>query len=460
MPRRFHSALALVAALALTLCAARPAVTSHAAPADGLQDMLVLRSGTGSQAAFLAQTTGGLPSLSLPLGILDRTGHTLYAAQDEPSGSSLIRAIDVASGRTLRQLRINGSFSSRSGDYSVGSVWPLGVNGSKSPPARGTLVAPASAAPSAHVAIPARGGYPADGSQVLTALSFNGRWLALRSTDSDQANTRVVVIDTGAMRPVADQRIGGAFGLDAIGNDGRLVYLIQSLPARGFGVYQVRSYQVGHASVDARVVVAPGEVPGSMSGEAWSRAWSPDGSWLYTLYVQSDGHVFVHALHLAARETRCIDFPALSNSVQEASHFTLSVAPDGRALYAVNPVLGLAVAVRALPGGKVIVAHLRMRAGSPQRTQSAAAIAPDGRTVFVATGAGVWAIDVRALTLRQVYVRYQEVASVALSGDGQRLYALSLADQSVDVLTPATGAFTNSLTLQGGWAIEAVMAAS
>ena len=316
-----------------------------------------------------------------------------------------------------------------------------------------SLVAPA------IVAIPARGGCPADGSQVLTARSFNGRWLALRATDSDQANTRIVVIDTSAMRPVADSWIGGAFGLDAISADGRLVYPIQSLPTRGYGVHQVRSYQVGHTGVDARVVVAPGEAPGSMSGEAWSRAWSPGGSWLYTLYVQSSGHVFVHALHLAARETRCIDFPALSGSVQETSHSTLSVAPDGRALYAVNPVVGLAVAVRSLPGGKVSVAHLAVRTGSPQRTQSAA-VAPDGRTVFVATGAGVWAIDAAALTLRRVFVPYQEVASVALSGDGLRLYALSLTDQAVDVLTPATGAFTNSLQLQGGWAIETVMAAS
>lgn len=227
--------------------------------------------------------------------------------------------------RTLRQVRIGGSFSSRSGDYAVGSVPPPGINRSASPSAHASLVAPAIVAP-AIVAIPARGGCPADGSQVLTARSFNGRWLALRATDSDQANTRIVVIDTSAMRPVADRWIGGAFALDAISADGRLVYLIQSLPTRGYGVYQVRSYQVGHTGVDARVVVAPGEVPGSMSGGAWSRAWSPDGSWLYTLYIQGSGHVFVHALHLAARETRCIDFPALSGSVQEASHFTLSVA--------------------------------------------------------------------------------------------------------------------------------------
>ena len=116
--------------------------------------------------------------------------------------------------------------------------------------------------------------------------------------------------------------------------------------------------------------------------------------------------------------------------------------------------------MRALPGGKVTVAHLAVRTGSPQRTQSAAAVAPDGRTVFVATGAGVWAIDAAALTLRRVFVPYQEVASVALSGDGMRIYALSLADQAMDMLTLDTGAFPNSLQLQGGWAIEAVMTAS
>lgn len=78
MPRPPRPPLALVAALALILCAIRPAVASHAAPAAELQDTRVLRSGTGSQSAFLTQAAGGLPSLNLPLGLLDRTGRTLY----------------------------------------------------------------------------------------------------------------------------------------------------------------------------------------------------------------------------------------------------------------------------------------------------------------------------------------------------------------------------------------------
>ncbi len=219
----------------------------------------------------------------------------------------------------------------------------------------------------------------------------------------------------------------------------------------------MRSYRVGQPALDRQVVVAPGETPGSMNGTAWTRAWSPDGSWLYTFYVQDTGHAFVHALHLATRQTRCLDFPDIAAVAADMAHFMLSVAPNGATLYAVNPVLGLVVALGNLPRGTVRLAHLKERAGGPRRTQTAAAMTSDGRTVLVATGAGVWAIDTRSLALRSAFVADQEVTSLALSPDGQRLYALAPASGMLTILEPASGAMMTGLQPDdGAWAIEGV----
>jgi hypothetical protein len=311
---------------------------------------------------------------------------------------------------------------------------------------------------SARLPSVARAGFPADGSQVFSALSFNARWLALREIGTPTSgDTHVIVVDTQRMRVVADHTLSGQFGLDAITADGKVLYLIQSLPNIGFGVYQVRSFDVVRGALDKKVIVERGEKPGSMSGEAWTRVWAPDGSWLYTLYVETSGHAFVHALDLQARETRCLDFPPISKDVALMAHFTLSVAPDGHTLYAVNPALGAVVAVQNLPEGRMRLAHLTMRAGGPLRTQTAAAMAANGKSVFVATGTGVWAIDTRTLALRSAYVADQEVASVALSHDGKRLFALSQTSGEIDVLDPGNGSILDGLPPSANaWAIEGV----
>lgn len=451
-----------------------PILTLLAAPAQATAiDMLVLRAGLGQNAGLTAVQSGGVPPLPLPLGLLDRSGQTLYAARAHADGTSLVQVINAATGQVLRSMRVRGTFSTRSGDYAEGALLPVpGLYGSGAPsaalpsrflaavaPRLAQTTAGASASPlDTRTAIVARAGFPADGSQVLSALSFNARWLALREDLSPgSTTTHFIVIDTQKMHVVADQTLSGQFGLDAITADGKTLYLIQSLPNMGFQVYQVRSFDLVRSVLDARIVAQRGETPGSMSGEAWTRVWSPDGAWLYTLYVESDGHAFIHALNLHARTTVCLDFPAISSDVGLMAHFTLSVAPDGHTLYAVNAPLGVAVEVGHLPVGTMRLVHLGMRAGAPMRMQDAAAISADGRRVFVATGSGVWVVDTQSLHVRKTWVSDQEIASVAISRDGQRLFALSQTSNQISVLDSTDGTMVDALQPSpNAWAIEAV----
>jgi hypothetical protein len=468
MQRLIWSSLACV-----TLLIA-PAVTMLAAPARAtVTDMLVLRTGLGLGAGLATVQAGGVAPQALPLGLLDRSGRTLYAARAQSDGTTVVQVIDVATGQPVRSMRIKGAFSTRGGDYAEGAIVPSWLNGNAATVASLGLSAHTAGALQAGLVSPqgflsrptkirvptvARAGFPADGSQVLSALSYNARWLALRDESTPNSpDTHFIVIDTRKMRVVAEHTLSGQFGLDAITRDGKTLYLIQSLPKVGFGVYQVRSFDVVRGALDRQVIVERGEKPGSMSGEAWTRVWSPDGSWLYTLYIEDSGHAFVHALNLQARKTLCLDFPPISKDVGLMSHFTLSVAPDGRTLYAVNPVLGSVVALQNLPEGTPRLAHLTLRAGAPTRTQAAAAISADGRSVFVATGTGVWVIDTHTLALRSTYVPDQEVASVAVSHDGKRLFALSPANGAIDVLDPRNGLIMDGMQPSAGaWAIEAV----
>jgi len=65
--------------------------------------------------------------------------------------------------------------------------------------------------------------------------------------------------------------------------------------------------------------------------------------------------------------------------------------------------------------------------------------------MFVATDQGVWAVDTRALRVRATYLPGRVVSSVALSRDGQRLYALQRDRDQVTALDAAGGRILGSV---------------
>lgn len=108
--------------ICVTLSAA-PSITNVALPAHAAAShMLVLRTGLGQSEGLAAVQTGGTPPLSLPLGLLDRSGQTLYAARAQSDGTTLVQVIDVADSQVERSMRIQGIFSTRSGDYAEGAL--------------------------------------------------------------------------------------------------------------------------------------------------------------------------------------------------------------------------------------------------------------------------------------------------------------------------------------------------
>jgi hypothetical protein len=156
---------------------------------------------------------------------------------------------------------------------------------------------------------------------------------------------------------------------------------------------------------------------------------------------------FIHALGVELHTVHCISLPNQAPAAAtDLAHFTLAVSPHGDALYAVDPMLGRMVVVSGgLPYGPRRALTLGRSAGSPARMLTPSALSDDGRTMFVATDQGLWAIDTAALRVRAIYLQSRRISSVALSGDGQRLYALQSNQDRAMILDVANGHTLGSL---------------
>jgi len=397
------------------LVAMMPLPAGAAVPA-AQRDVLILRMGAGNGGAVVAVAARSGKATRLPAGLYSTRTHTLYAVQPGAGGaSSTLRAIDAATGQTWRTLRLPGQFVTNPAAYDAAT------------------------------------------------LSFNGRWLALRAVTPGASSTTVVVINTSSMRIRTRLQLAGSFGLDTLDTTGEYLYLIEALPQHGAEAYDVRSYNLVTHSLDATPVLEKGEAVGTMSGVAQTRAWSTDGSWLFTFYIRpGNAGAFIHSLGLGARTAHCIFLTDKGVGADQLSHYALAVAPDGNSLYAINPVLGRVLQVRRssnsdLPFGSLEIADLGVHAASPANALNGAVVSRNSRSMFVATQQGVWVIDANSLARRTTFLAGESVASVALSADGQRLYALDPARGVIQAVDAKSGRALGSIKVRGAWAIEQAM---
>ena len=245
----------------------------------------------------------------------------------------------------------------------------------------------------------------------LGAVSGNGRWIGLLRPGRGATDVRLVDALGGRAHAF---RLRGWFDLDAVANDGRRVFLIQYVKAG----YLIRLYDLGRRRLAARVLTEDGE---PMSGVAWGAVASPDGRRLMTLYLRGSADAEVHTLDLVRGTAVCIHLPGDAPTAVRA--YTLALAPDGRTLYAANPVLGL-VATVDLPSLRVIrVVRFRAAAGAGVAAR-AAAVSHDGRTVYFAAGRSLFAYDTAYRRVRGRYDVGGAVAAIAFGPSDWTLLAV------------------------------------
>src|SRR5205823_7116666 len=126
---------------------------------------------------------------------------------------------------------------------------------------------------------------------------------------------------------------------------------IESLAVTNPGHYRVRRYDLRTGALDPRIVIDKREAASAaMSGVRIAGVFSPDGGWQYSLYDSSSTGAFIHALNLTGNFAWCIDLPGPKSDRAAQRQWGLVTAPDGHAVYAVNPALGLAAEIRMVDG--------------------------------------------------------------------------------------------------------------
>ena len=159
-----------IALAALTIALANPATLRAAGSTSkgtnaASHDLLVVRTGTVYGSLTILPTGSGQATRSLPSGLFDRGGHTLYTAFPQSSGNSQIQAIDARSGRVLRTVTIQGYYSTRPGALTPGALLDGGAG------ANTTRFAWPAMAGAARIARALPGVPPVDSADILSALS-------------------------------------------------------------------------------------------------------------------------------------------------------------------------------------------------------------------------------------------------------------------------------------------------
>lgn len=283
---------------------------------------------------------------------------------------------------------------------------------------------------------------PATISGVPGGLSQDGHWLVLQAFEPRGASvpttTHLLVIDTTyATQPQAVE-LPGFFNFDAVSNDGARIYLIERVTSSD---YRVRLFNIGTGRLDPNIVFDKNDGTAAMTGSRVSGVPSPDGHWLYSLYVRPDKSAFIHALSLDGPLAFCLELPGSGYaSNPEEFHWALAMSADGSHLYAANGAMGIVADVNT--GGNsspsiTRVVHIGdMHAGpssgflaqdvqAKELGAGGAALSADGRTLVMSGARGVTWVDTLTMRERSHQLDSWNIWSLALSPDGSMVYAIS-----------------------------------
>jgi hypothetical protein len=182
--------------------------------------------------------------------------------------------------------------------------------------------------------------------------------------------------------------------------------------------YEVRLYDLATNTLVAQPLKDPGE-SAVISGVAFSRMSSPDGRYLFTMYIGSGGQAMVHELDLRNATARCIDLPGNGN-FNAAITYGLAVSRDGRTLWAVSPGYARVAAIDV--ASHSVSDRYAFQRGSWATNAALTALSPDGKRIAVSDGERVWFVE---LGLRRVVAGPRHAAiALAFAPRNDRLWVV------------------------------------
>ena len=432
----------LLAACSAQATAPRPSAAPSASatatprPTNAANDVIYLRSvgpaGVANIYAISART--GETMRAMPNGPISFDRQMLYAPELQNGATqTLVHVIDVSTGRELRAFTIDGAYDPTPGD--------AGQQG----------------------------------------LSRDGRHLALFYPPGKLDNewvTRMAVVDTasGTIEAKLELRSQSTFGFAALSPDGRSLYLNQY----GEGVTKTRIFDVPSSTLLPAAVNAGA---GAMqSGFRTPAVLSPDGRWMYsfdagnptTNCTSTDGPScvpnatppYLVAVDMLSRRIATVTLPADQSSSDFEKYLLWSVgaAPSGDSVYAINPALGIVDEIDARQltlrrTGKINVSRgddgalaafarfLFPVAEAKRYIAGGAVFSPDGSRIYAAASHGVAVIDTATLTTSASWPENRDFDALALTADGERLYAVSNATGVVAIVSTRDGASLGQLKI-------------
>jgi len=250
-------------------------------------------------------------------------------------------------------------------------------------------------------------------------LSPNGRWLVVERFDESAGQmpkaSHMILIDTLTYSVRRQVDLSGYFQFDAVSDSGDNLYLIQHVTGRE---YYVRLYDVPSGLLTDNIVVDKSDGTQAMAGLRLSGVATPDGQWLFSMYVREHEAPFIHALSLVGPFAFCLDLPGGG--------------------YADDPVTGVVAVISTGANGAPDInrtGRIDKSGGAGGTTQSVNAAVVSGNDVVVGGPAGVAWIDASSLKVRSRTLDGWHIASVGLSPDGHTLYAVSDAGRIAEIAT-------------------------
>mgnify|MGYP001791722642 CR=1 FL=1 len=287
-----------------------------------------------------------------------------------------------------------------------------------------------------------------------------GGWLVLQAfdgaADATPTASHLLLVDTSNHISAKQFDLKGYFQFDAVSNDGQRIYLIEYLSS---SIYQVRDLNTVSGQLDPTVIVDKTDGGAAMTGLRLSGVASRDGQWLYSVYIREHQGAFIHALNLGGNIAICIDLPGAGYASSEGGfHWSLALTPDGSHLYAANGATGVVADLDVRDGAPTLTRTSHYTTPSPSASllqgveakgfgANGAAVTADGKTLVALGGHGVTWIDTASLQATDRQLIDWTVWSIALSPNGDNLYAVS--DGGVIAEVSMTGSHA-STTFSGG----------
>ncbi len=268
---------------------------------------------------------------------------------------------------------------------------------------------------------------PAAYGPASSGLSANGKWMVLvappHPTGAAMVN-RFAVVDLANKRLDRVVTADGDVGFDAVSDDGRNLYLVEHLvPAPHYAVRVASFNGAGlQAGVLGQIKTADPEV---MNG-LYHASVAVGGDWFLSLYTNPESGPFIHALNTTQLYAQCIlNIPDVPVVLRPA--WSMLLDPEHARLYAVNGAAGVVseVDTRRLTVLRSSIDLAPVATSLTTTPRHAAALSADGTRIYAAAEHGVIVIYTGDLSVHSRYLADRLVDSVAVSGDGQRLYVVS-----------------------------------